>query len=537
MSLLILPSRFTTQPQYPAKINPAYASRVGSILLPSLGGSAALNGQPLTVSGSGYGIVPTPLGIGYTHNADNTVRASLPGSTLGTAAGGSLLCVFRTTSSAVDGRLAAYGTEQGSGGNSVFSIGHNTSSLRVTIGGSLLNDANEYMQSINDGKVHCAVISASLFSNSLGYNYVVTLDGKILANTSSATSLGTSSTFSSVLSGGFRRGGLDIPSGEGKVLLVVPFCYGMLTLKEAIDLSANPRQIFKAPPRLFFAASGGSSAALAGNAQAIASASGALSVAVPIAGAAVGVATATGSLSTAMKLSGAAAAIAVASGNLTLGLSLSGQAIANAVASGTLGTQFQLAGNAQATALASGNLGTGASLAGAAQMAVSATGNLQVQVTLSGSAIANAAATGNLTASGSTALAGNAQAQASASGILSTSLPLAGNAQVAAAASGNLTKGVPLSGAAVAVVTALGNLTVTVSLSGAAVAQAIATGGLALSIPLAGAAIMHAVASGYLSVSGGTGPIVSISRSFAAPLEKRSFILEAEHRQTAAFLY
>lgn len=297
-----------------------------------------------------------------------------------------------------------------------------------------------------------------------------------------------------------------------------------------VGLSLNPWKIFqRQQTRLWFDAAGSSGAsALAGNAQAIASATGALSVAVPVAGAAVGVVTATGSLSTAMNLSGAAAAVAVASGNLTLGLSLSGAAIANAVASGALGIGFPLAGAAQATATAAGNLGTGAALSGAAQIAASATGAMQIQVSLSGAAIATAAATGNLTAAGSSALAGSAQAQASASGILSTSLPLAGNAQVVAAASGNLTNGVPLSGAAVAVVTALGNIAVTVTLSGAAVAQAIATGELALSIPLAGAAIMNAIAAGYLSVSGGAGPVGSVARSF---------ILEAEPRQIAATMY
>lgn len=245
---------------------------------------------------------------------------------------------------------------------------------------------------------------------------------------------------------------------------------------DALRITARPELLWEMflPDswRIYVPASAGGAIALAGAASAIASASGALAVSVPLVGGAIGVTTATGSLSTAIPLAGAAAAVSSAGGVVTLGIALSGAALASAVASG----------------------------------------QMQVAIALSGAAIAQAAASGALGVSSGSALSGSAAAHASASGALSVAVPLAGAAQVHASATGNLTTGssAALAGAAVAVTTASGALTVTVSLSGTAMAQAVAAGGMRLQVPLSGQAVMHATAMGYLS--GGQAALASDPR-------------------------
>jgi len=243
-----------------------------------------------------------------------------------------------------------------------------------------------------------------------------------------------------------------------------------LTDAQALAITANPQLIWDAltrsPSLIIWAPAAAGAAALAGDAQAIASASGAISVSVPLAGAAIGVATASGALSTAMPLSGVSAAVASAGGTLTLGIAISGAALASA----------------------------------------SASGQMQIAIALSGSAIAQAAASGALSISGGSALAGSAVASVSASGALSIAVPLAGAAQVVASATGNLTTGsaAALAGAAVSVTAASGALTVTVSMSGAAVAQAVASGGMRLQVPLSGSAVVQAMASGAMGADAAT---------------------------------
>jgi hypothetical protein len=262
-------------------------------------------------------------------------------------------------------------------------------------------------------------------------------------------------TFTTICAG--RYSGNNHTDTETYLLLVWNRGIG---LDEYLALSKNTWQLFPPSPRQIWIPSA-ALLDLAGNAIASASASGALSVAVPVSGAAIGVLTASGALSTAMPLSGVAAAVASASGNLVLGIALSGAAVASA----------------------------------------SATGQMVLQVSLDGAAIAHASATGALSVVGGYDLAGAAVATVSATGALTTSIPLAGAAVCFASASGDLSSSaaVPLSGSAVAAFAGQGSLTVTVSLSGAAVAQAQAAGGLAVQIPLSGSAVAHLSAMGYLS--------------------------------------
>ncbi len=235
---------------------------------------------------------------------------------------------------------------------------------------------------------------------------------------------------------------------------------------EIIWLSANPGRVCLPPPGLLLLETAwlplfaGGAGALAGNAAAQVSASGALSISVPLVGAATSVATASGTLTTQSPLAGSATVVATATGELSVTFTLSGAALVNALAAGAISTS----------------------------------------VALSGSALANALATGNLLAGGAGALAGNAAAQASASGSLSTAIPLQGAASALAVATGGLTTAFPLVGVAAAVSHVTGDLTVTFggALSGDAVAQVLAAGALSIQVALSGSAVAHALATGIL---------------------------------------
>ena len=222
----------------------------------------------------------------------------------------------------------------------------------------------------------------------------------------------------------------------------------------------NPFGIYRPKRKILWFGAGGGSVSLTGSAAAQASASGTISVQVPIVGAATVVATASGTLTTQSPLDGSAAVVATATGELSVTFALSGAALVNALAAGAISTS----------------------------------------VALSGSALANALATGNLLAGGAGALAGNAAAQASASGSLSTAIPLQGAASALAVATGGLTTAFPLVGVAAAVSHVTGDLTVTFggALSGNAVAQVLAAGALSIQVALSGSAVAHALATGIL---------------------------------------
>lgn len=209
-------------------------------------------------------------------------------------------------------------------------------------------------------------------------------------------------------------------------------------------------------------------------------------------------------------LSGTAQAVASASGNLTLTASLDGAALAVASASGTLSTQI--------------------AIAGAAVSVASSSGALLAQIRLDGAAIAEAAAAAGLESQ--ILLAGSAQAQASASGTLAADASsLAGNAQAQSAAIATLTTSIRLSGDAAAQAGVSGLLTTTIQLSAAALAQAIATGVLGVPILLAGNALAQASASGTLD---GATVIPVVDRRYVAVSAPRAWIAVATRREFTA---
>ena len=111
---------------------------------------------------------------------------------------------------------------------------------------------------------------------------------------------------------------------------------------------------------------------LEGAAAAVATATGALSVAVPLAGSAQAVATATGTLSVAVPLAGDAAGVAAATGSLDIAVPLAGDALAEATATGDMVPAFYSSGAATAEASASGTLSVSVGLEGHAEAQASA---------------------------------------------------------------------------------------------------------------------------------------------------------------------
>lgn len=267
------------------------------------------------------------------------------------------------------------------------------------------------------------------------------------------------------------------------------------------DLLSNPWQLFRAQKRVLYFDVAGGGASLAGTASASASATAALSTAIPLTAAAAVVASASGAISTGIPLAGSAASVSSAAGVLTASITLAGSALAQALAAAGLTTGIPLAGAAAAEAQSTAALTTGAgTLSGTAAAQASAAASLTTQISLSGAAIAQALASAGLTTAPA-GLAGSAAAQATATAALLTQIPLAGTAQATVTAAGGLTTIIPLTGAAASVASATGALTVEAIFSGQALAIAQAGGDLTTIIRLDGAALAQAAASGSLGTA------------------------------------
>lgn len=530
-------NKFTQQPQNILPVISEFSA--GVVFIPTMGIDIISQRLPGDYGTGLSSKVVTPAGIAASLSGSGTgkysfkVKNSLTYSYI-------FYGILRSGSTYGLGRF--FSTLNGSGGHDVY---YDEGNSRIVINTWTTAGSNQGYVDLTVSKNPISLVITLNCSTGAGV-LNVWIDG-VKKTVTPGTASGTMLAGGSTLAFGNRGDSTDRQLNADMVLSA--YTPNLLSSDLARSLSSNPWKIFRAPSLpLFSAAVGGGAAALTGAAQAVASASGAISVAVPMVGAAVSVATANGALSTALTLSGAAAAVAQASGTLTLGIALSGAALAKSVAAGALGTRFALGGTATAYAGASGTASSAFPLSGAAAGQAGATGHLTaasataltgaaiaqaaaigtvtVQFALSGAAVTKAAASGTLAVGGTSALAGTAQAVPAASGALSVAIPLSGAAQVVAGVTGNLTTGSPLAGAAVAVAAAAGNLMVSVRLSGTAVAQAMASGGLSLQVPLSAAALAHANASGTLY--GGLSPIVSDAR-FAVRARQRNFTVTHAH--------
>ncbi len=264
----------------------------------------------------------------------------------------------------------------------------------------------------------------------------------------------------------------------------------------AQSLSANPWQIFAPQRRVihFDMGGGGSSIALAGDAQAAATLTGAITSVLALSGAGVSLSTATGAIVQSLNLSGSAASVSIANGVATITTTLSGDAFNAAFASGLINQAMMLDGASASAATTTGAIAQTTSMAGDASAAAAATGSIGLTVTLSGDAVAQAMAAAYFDGSASP-LAGSAQVSATASGALLMDVGLLGAAQAIVTGAGGITQTQTLTGGGAVVASGSGNLSLnSVGLSGAAVAEVLAGGSIQFVTQISAAALSRATA-------------------------------------------
>ena len=253
---------------------------------------------------------------------------------------------------------------------------------------------------------------------------------------------------------------------------------------------------------------GAGGAALSSAATVAATASGAVSTAIPILSAATAVQTATGSLSVSaalIDLASSASVVVGATGGMSVLVSLAGDVITNALASASLSVASgSMSGDAIAESTAHGGLSVSVLLSGAAFSEAVSQAVLSQLTGLSGGGQGAVTAAGDLQSVGAAALLGTASVVAGATGNLGIGIPIEGFAQGSVSASGALVALAPISGEATVTALAGGNVQVTIAtvLSGAAMSAVAAGGSLAIEVPLSGSAVGRVFASGILE--GGT---------------------------------
>jgi hypothetical protein len=248
--MILVRQPWTRQPHVGAQRAPQWSQIMGTSLV---GISPFADDNTLAVNVGTVGTAPSPFGNALNFAAGtNMRRATIRGSTIGTVVGvgASLLGIIRTTSTATDGRMVALGSDQGGSGNTVFSIGNNAGSLRVTVGGSATIVTPEVAVSINDGQWHCVVLTLQAFTTTLQCIYSVFYDGRKVLGADAGVATGASNTYNWIVANGFRRGGTDSAGIACDVALAVPF-HRALTDSEAASISTvrsawslfAPRQI------------------------------------------------------------------------------------------------------------------------------------------------------------------------------------------------------------------------------------------------------------------------------------------------------
>lgn len=216
----------------------------------------------------------------------------------------------------------------------------------------------------------------------------------------------------------------------------------------------------------FVVNAGSTPIALTGGAQQLPSASGELSIAVPL-------------HSVSLQAQSAA-------GGLTVQVPLSGHATATQQADGSLTVSVPLAASSVQAALARATLSLGVPLAGVGRQVQGAAASLSVHVTLAGEQLQQAIAAATLTniSAGDVALQGSSSQVQAAHASLSVGKSLQGASLAVSAGRGSLAVGVPLSGASVQAHRATGALGVSVSLHGQALQETLARATLANVAPI-----------------------------------------------------
>lgn len=154
---------------------------------------------------------------------------------------------FRTTTTTNDVVIAGFGAESGSTGNSVFAFttgAGNPARLRCIVGGvsSNGNGGDIAGTTINDDRIHVAMVSNVLFSNSAGGTVRVWLDGQ-LVQTVATPAIGPH-LYGSLCAGGFRRGATDQVGANCRILYTQSII-GNVSDDEGRQWTLNPWQLFE----------------------------------------------------------------------------------------------------------------------------------------------------------------------------------------------------------------------------------------------------------------------------------------------------
>jgi hypothetical protein len=500
MGALILPARFTQQPQQPAPVDKSLG--ITDLWLGSLPGKTLVRGESTVEKFSGSVGSPNPKSVSvagrgvYGDGSTNFSGMQIAASSETVLSGDVTIFMVRRCRDTINRGYLAAGYDAGANDRAILAIPEAGTGQIIFDYGNATEGSGRLLGPVyvKDTQVETLVFIAGQKKGREIWRRGVKLAGNPSAKaTRSATGLP------------FSIGPSNNATAFDNVEYVMfGFASREWSDAEIVAWSADPwGRTFKAPPRRLWVAPGAADSSLVGAAAAQATASGSLSASIRLTAGAAAVASATGALSTAVRMAGAAVAQASAAGALSTAIQLSGTASASAIATGTLaGGAAALSGSAIATATAAGALATAVTLTGAGVAQATASGVLATQIKLTGAASAGASAAGAL--STGIALSGAAQAIASASGTLAGgAAQLSGAAVASASAGGSLTTGIRLSGAATAQASASGALAGTGAvLSGAAVASASASGALLTTIRMTGLAAASASASGTLGTAG-----------------------------------
>ena len=253
--MLILKRPWTQQPQRQVHLRDRWSADVAAVIS---GANSAFttDGQQITTVGAVTKTVKQPgLMSSHTAGASPTVlRARIPNSTIGTdGRGAAFLVQFTSISTVTSLYIAGFGSDSGSGGNTLFAIqqGATPSQLRVVVGNSTTNTARELAGGpvINDGNVHTALVSLDNFNTSGSCTYQIFMDGKFLVEQTDAVVLGASNIYSWCCAGSVVRVA-DLAIGATcQISLAVPF-RRRVTRNEGERLTQNPWLELFAPQQI-----------------------------------------------------------------------------------------------------------------------------------------------------------------------------------------------------------------------------------------------------------------------------------------------
>lgn len=535
---LLLPRRLSQQPLWTPKVDWRDQLTDGLLVALHTGQGipfCAVQRKLLTPNATPAYMAGTPGGLArkYSNATANMDRGS--GFLLPEANGGlgiersySWLVVLRTTETTSGDFFWSWGGNGGTNYAGLRGAGAGTS-IQISWGGGS-NQIFSGVPNWADGQLH--TIGVSTQSVSSPYSGKVYIDGKVVAE--KTTSFTVFSGYSYLGLGGLNRNSSELPTDCEIVGLYM--WDRALTDVEMSVLGTDPLtdhwQVY-APPtrRVFFGFSG--AAALAGNAQAQASGSGALTTQSQVAGGMVQVSTGTGTMSSTIAMVGSATLTAQAGGDPTFSISLAGAALQEALAQASASTGIDLLGGVTQSAQASGTLTGDTSLSGGATQQAATIGEITVVIALDGHPIAQALAAANLTAGGE--WSGAAQASAQMVGAVLTRIDVAGNPQAFVSGAGSLSTILSVIGAVVQTNSATGQLSVAITLDGHAFGEALMQGDPTFRIALDGASVQQALATGALTVTpAGFQPSTQRQRRVAGQIRVHRVAAQGRVRQVSA---